>query len=91
MTETGNTLNDMENGEEIRIDREPLSGVTYEVMDTTVEDIGITEVVAVTLLSGCERYAIKWAIHSETAEFVHLDGDDEWEIKVTDIVLVEDE
>jgi hypothetical protein len=91
MADVGDYPNDLEQGEEIRIDREPLSGVTYEVMDTTTEDLGLTEVVAVTLLAGCERYAIKWAMHSETASFVHLDGDDEWEINVTDIVLANEE
>ena len=91
MTEPGDMPDELEQGEEIRIDTEPLSGVTYEVMDTTTEDLGLTEVVAVTLLAGCERYAIEWATHSETANVVHLDGDDEWEIEVTDIVLTNDE
>jgi hypothetical protein len=89
MAEPGDHPDDLEKGEEIRIDTEPLSGVTYEVMDTTVEDIGITEIVAVTLVCGCERYAIEWASHSETAEVLHLDGDETWEIDVADIALVE--
>jgi hypothetical protein len=84
-----NTLDD---DQRISIDTEPLNDATFRVSDTVVEDIGITQVVGVTLLSGfdaaqsgatctddstdsseCERYAIEWATHSDTAVVSHLD------------------
>jgi hypothetical protein len=101
-----NTLDDKQR---ISIDTEPLNGATFRVSDTVVEDIGITQVVGVTLLSGfdaaqsgatctddstdsseCERYAIEWATHSDTAVVSHLDGDSEWEVDIEDIQTVEE-
>jgi hypothetical protein len=82
-----NTLDDEQR---ISIDTEPLNDATFRVSDTVVEDIGITQVVGVTLLSGCERYAIEWATHSDTAVVSHLDGDSEWEVNIEDIQTVEE-
>jgi hypothetical protein len=45
---------DLQTGDELSIDCEPFSGIVCEVSDTQVEDIGITETFAVTLVTGGE-------------------------------------
>lgn len=90
--EAGDTPDKMEAGDVITFDAVgPLSDVYFHVVDTTTEDLGITEVVGVILQSDVGRYAIEWATHSETVDIVSLTSDDEWEIEVTDIVVVNDE
>lgn len=80
-----NDLRTLGDGDEITIDTEPLSGLTFEVYDVTTESIGITEIVAVTVVRGPDRYAIEWATHSDTANVVSLDSDYEWEIEKWDV------
>jgi hypothetical protein len=47
----------LEHDDRISIGSEPLSGRTFRVSDVEVEDIGITETVAVTLVSlSCESH-----------------------------------
>lgn len=73
----------------IEIDSEALSGRTYEVMDVSEEDIGLTKVVAVSLLRDDERlFAIEAATHSDVANLVAINDDEEHEINISDIEFV---
>lgn len=83
MAEAGDMPSDLADGDEISID-----GTGYTVVDVTTEDIAITEVVAVSLVSeDNEQWAIEWATHSETANLVAINGEEEREIEVTDVVI----
>jgi len=48
----------LEHDDRISIGSGPLSGRTFRVSDVEVEDIGITETVAVTLVSGSDKYSM---------------------------------
>lgn len=80
-------LQELESGDELTIDTDVLSGRTFEVFDTSSESLGITDVVAVVLVCGSERYMIEWATHSDTAGVVEIDGDGEWEIEPSDVQI----
>jgi len=82
---------DLEHDDRISIDTEALRDATFRVSDVEVEDIGITEVVAVTLLCGCQRYAITGATADSSFTLEHLDGDDEWTVLTKDITVINDE
>ena len=69
----------------LSIDCEPLSGVECRVSDTEVEDIGITETFAVTLVCGSEQ----WSIVGNTADtretIDEMEGDREVTVNWNDI------
>jgi len=82
-------VTDLSEGDKIEIDSEPLRGHTYEVMDVSEEDIGLTKVVAVILLRDDERlFAIEAATHSDVANLVAINDDEEHEINISDIEFV---
>jgi hypothetical protein len=87
MAEAGGGLRDLEPGDELKIDSQPLSDAVFRVTDIDVEDIGLTEVVVVGLTVGCERYALKGVVDSDEITVTHVTGDDEWTIKLTDVVI----
>lgn len=89
MAEPGDGLSALESDDRITIDAKPMGGATFRVSDVEVEGIGITEVVAVSLVSGCDRYVLKGASHSDTCELDCAESDESWEVELTDIVLVE--
>lgn len=60
-----NSHRDIEEDDRIIIDTEPLSGVTFRVSDKQVNDIGLTETLAVTLVSDTES---NWSIVGTTAD-----------------------
>lgn len=66
-----------------------LRGAHFRVSDVEVEDVGITEVVAVTLVCGCEPYKITGTTADARFTLETLDGDDEWEVWEPQINVVE--
>lgn len=84
MAERG--LSELEPDERIRIDREPLNGMTFTVSDVEEESIGLTTVVVVSLVCGCDGYVLKGASHSDTCELANKD--EEFEVELTDITFV---
>lgn len=79
---------ELQPGDHINIDAEAISGVGCRVSDTQVEDIGITETFAVTLVSESEG---AWIMTGTTADTMgalnELDGDREERISFNDISL----
>jgi methionine aminopeptidase len=69
---------------------EPLSDLTFRVSDTEVTDIGITETIAVTLVSDADE-ASNYALVGTTADSAftleEIDGDDEVRVTTNAIVL----
>jgi len=78
---------DLSEGDSISIDTGGLSDITFHVSDVDVTDIGLAETVAVTLLCGCERYAITGVTVDRTYTLEHLDGDESWTVFQQDIVV----
>jgi hypothetical protein len=64
------TLAELERGDRISIDSEPLAGPLWRVSDTEVEDLGLMEIPLVTIVSDSEG----WLLHRG----------DEWEVVATD-------
>lgn len=81
-------LTELSNGDRLHIASKPLSYRVCEVIGVEVKDIGLTEIVVVTLLCGSERHAIEWATHSDMAVVVSLESDVEHEVAVSDITIV---
>lgn len=79
---------ELEQGDIVSIDCEALSGVECEVSDVQVEDIGITETFAVTLLTDAES---NWALVGTTTDSVgtlnEIGGDGKQRINFNDIVI----
>lgn len=81
------SVDGIEEGEELVIsDLSPLSGVTFRVSDKEVEDIGITETFAVTLVSASARNS-NYALVGTTAdsavtltELIDGDGGAEYQV-----------
>lgn len=71
----------------LNIDCEPLSGVECRVSDTEVEDIGITETFAVTLVCGSEQWSIVGTTADSTATISEVDGDREVTVNWNDITI----
>jgi hypothetical protein len=87
MAEPGDGLRDLDPGDELSIDSQPLSDAVFRVSDVAVEDIGLTEVVVVGLTVGCERYALKGIVDGDEITLSHVTGDNEWDIELTDVVI----
>jgi len=77
---------DLQTGDELRVYCDALSGVVFEVSDTQVEYIGITETFAVTLLTDADG---AWTIVGTTADseatISQVDGDREVRVNWNDI------
>lgn len=71
----------LEEGDELDIDHEGVSGRTFEVMDVDVEGIGLTKVFGVTLLSGSDRYVLEGTSTSDTVMFLDLESDEAEEVE----------
>jgi uncharacterized iron-regulated membrane protein len=72
----------------LSIDCEALSGVECRVSDTQVEDIGITETFAVTLVTDADgTWSIVGTTADSTATLNELDGDREITVNWNDIEL----
>lgn len=73
----------LETGDRVQIDCEALSGVTFEVSDVQVKDIGLVETYGVTLLSDSEE---AWALVgvSDTGETTVEEIDGEAEHRIAD-------
>jgi hypothetical protein len=79
---------ELEQGDVVTIYCEALKGVECEVSDVQVEDIGITETFAVTLLTDAES---NWALVGTTSDSVgtlnEINGDGKQRINFNDIVV----
>jgi hypothetical protein len=73
---------DLEKDDHISIDQGGLSDATFRVSSVEVEDIGITEVVAVGLVSGCDTYSLTGATADSAFTLEHRDSDEEWQVFV---------
>jgi hypothetical protein len=78
-------LTDLERDDEIEIETRPFDGLTLRVSDTEIEDLGVTEVVVVTLVAGCDRYVIKAATHSDEATITNLESNEGWHFEIEDV------
>lgn len=71
---------DLQQGDPVEIAEEPLTDLQFRVSDVEVEDIGITETFAVTLVSHADdepNYAIVGTTADSTATLSEIDGDAE--------------
>jgi len=75
----------------VEVHTEALSDALWRVSDTEVEDIGITETFAVTLVSDADgdsrAYSIVGTTADSTATLVEVEGDDEHTVNWNDIDL----
>jgi hypothetical protein len=76
----------------IEIDSEPFSGVTYEVVDYTTEDIGIGTISIVTATDAAEEdslITLKYLQGNDTVNVEEVNGDAEEEVNINDIAALE--
>lgn len=79
----------LEQDDHISIDKEGLSDAQFRVSSIEVEAIGITEVVAVGLVCGCDRYALTGATADSSFTLEHRESDEEWQV-FAQFISVED-
>jgi hypothetical protein len=79
---------ELSDGDRIRIETEVTDASLFDVSDVAIEDIGLTKVFAVTLLTDdLEAYAIEGTLASDSVTFTSLKGELEEEIDVKAIEI----
>lgn len=79
---------ELQPSDHISIDIEAVSDDTFRVSDAEVEDIGLTETFAVTLVTDDKRvFSLTGATQSETANFSYTQGEFETTIEWDAITL----
>lgn len=75
----------------IEIDTEPFSGVTYEVVDYTTEDIGIGTISILTASETTEEPSVitlKWLQGNNEVTVTEIDGDTKQNVLIDDITAL---
>lgn len=62
-------------------------GHELRVTDTSLRNLGVTEVFVATLVVGCEPYSLQYAAGESEATVEPLDGDAEYTVGTADIVI----
>jgi hypothetical protein len=77
----------LERGDHISIESEPLCGPLWEVEDIEVQDLGLTAVTVVALYSDGEVWTLQWADTSDKAALVRAKemGDEKHKVVLDNI------
>lgn len=78
-------ITDPEPDDEIEVDTASFDSTTFRVSDIDKESIGLTEIVAITLIGEDDRYVVKGATHSDSAVITNLETNEEWHIDLADL------
>lgn len=70
----------LEHDDRISIDHKALSGRTFRVSDLGVANVGITETVTVTLVSGDTQFVLTGTVDDSAFSIECVNGDDEWTV-----------
>lgn len=70
----------LQKDDRVNFDHDGLSGCTFRVSDVEVQDVGITEVVAVGLVCGCDTYALTGATADSQFTVEHRDTGEAWQV-----------
>ena len=75
----------LERGDHISIESEPLCGPLWEVEDIEVQDLGLTAVTVVALLSDTDVWTLQWTDTSDKATVSKTTSDEQYKVVLDNI------
>ena len=75
----------LEQGNSISIESKPLCGPLWEVKDVEVEDLGLTAVTVVALLSDTDVWTLQWTDTSDKATVSKTTSDEQYKVVLDNI------
>lgn len=76
-------------GDGIRINHKRVEDQEFEVADRRVQDLGLTSVLVLALVSGSEQWSLRGTTATDEFVLSPIDGDEEFDVSVKDITTVE--
>lgn len=76
-------------GDGIRINHKRVEDQEFEVADRRVQDLGLTSVLVLALVSGSEQWSLRGTTATDEFVLSPIDGDEEFDVSVKDITIVE--